>query len=188
MHSDQQYIEALRHQDQAGIRAIYQQHARAAARWVGQRGGSEADAQDIFQEALMTVYEKALDPAFVLTCPLGALLHLIWSRRWVDRLRRSGRESEVRNMEERRYTLEESAGDADLLSIAEDALAEEARQQRLAQTFGQLSELCRQLLTLLSNGAPARDASEQLQLNSVDTLYRRKNACTQRWRALFLEA
>lgn len=185
MHTDHRYIEALRHNDTRLVREIYDQHATQARRWVEQRGGSADDAQDVFQEALIAVYDKATDHNFVLTCPLGALLHIIYSRKWVDRLRLKTRETGVRNQEEIRYNLEVAD---DALSIAESVLAEAEQQQRLAHTFAQLSELCRQLLSLLSNGTPPRDAAQQLQMNSVDTLYRRKNACAERWRALVAAA
>lgn len=185
MHADHRYIEALRRHSERDIREIYTQHSAQALRWVVARGGSPDDARDIFQEALMAVFEKAQQPDFVLTCPLGALLHVIWSRKWIDRLRQKGREAEVRNEEERRYNLEVAD---DVLTVAEDTLAEQSRQERLARAFGQLSDLCRQLLTLLSNGTAAKEAAETLQMNSVDTLYRRKNACTERWRAIYHES
>ncbi|MCC6279831.1 MAG: hypothetical protein IT262_04475 [Saprospiraceae bacterium] len=184
MHPDQQYIEALRRNDPRGIRKIYELHAAQALRWVRNNNGTEDDAGDIFQEALMVVYEKSLDPDFTLTCPLGALLHVIWSRKWIDRLRQKNRESAVRKQEETRY---DSDTTEDTLVLAEDMLAGQARQERMSRTFIQLSELCRQLLRMLSDGVAPRAAADQLQMNSVDTLYRRKNACTQRWRELYLQ-
>ncbi len=184
MHSDHHYIDALRNNDPRGIREIYQRFSTQALRWVTQHHGSPADAQDIFQEAVMAVYEKALEPAFVLTCPMGALLHVIYSRKWIDRLRQKGREAEVRIANESRYT-EDIAEDT--LTLAEETLAEQARQQRLGKAFAELSELCRRLLGLISDGIRPQEAAVQLGLNSVDTLYRRKNACVQRWRAVYLE-
>lgn len=184
MHPDQQYIEALRRNDPRGIRKIYELHAAQALRWVRNNNGTEDDAGDIFQEALMVVYEKSLDPEFTLTCPLGALLHVIWSRKWIDRIRQKNRESTVRKQEETRY---DSDTTEDTLVLAEDMLAGQARQERMSRTFTQLSELCRQLLRMLSDGVAPRAAADQLQMNSVDTLYRRKNACTQRWRELYLQ-
>lgn len=184
MHTDQNYIEALRNNDPRGIREIYQRYSEQAIRWVSQHHGSVDDAKDIFQEAIVALYEKALDPAFVLTCPLGAILHVIYSRKWIDRLRSKNRDAEVRKMGEERYN--EEIG-SDVLELAEETLAEQARQKRLANAFAALSELCRNLLTLLSNGIRPPEAAEQLGLNSVDTLYRRKNACVQRWRAVYLE-
>lgn len=185
MHADHHYIEALRTNDSRGIREIYHRFSGQAQRWVSQHHGTAADARDIFQEALMALFEKALDPAFVLTCPMGAILHVIYSRKWIDRLRQKGREAEVRKAEEWRYT--DDAVAEDVLSMAEEALAEQARQEQLGRAFAQLSELCRRLFTLLSDGIAPREAAEQLDLNSTDTLYRRKNACVQRWRALYQE-
>ena len=183
MHSDQQYIDALRHNDARLIREIYQQHSSKVMRWVISHGGTADDARDVFQEAIMAIVSKAQDENFVLTCPLGALLHVISSRKWIDRVRQRGRDAGVRKEEERRYTDEY---DKDTLTIAEETIAEQQKQERLSQTFQKLSDLCRQLLTLLSNGVSSKDAAEQLQMNSVDTLFRRKNACIGRWRELFL--
>lgn len=182
MHTDQQYIEALRRNDERRIREIYKQHSSQTIRWVVARGGSAEDARDIFQEALVALFEKAQNLEFVLTCPLGALLHVICSRKWVDRIRQKNRDTGVRKEEELRYA---SEADEDVLVEAEEVLAEQARQARLRTAFQQISELCQRLLTLLANGTKAPEAASLLQMNSVDTLYRRKNACTERWRELY---
>lgn len=182
MHPDHRYIEALRTNDRKAIREIYQQHEQNILRWVINRGGSADDARDVFQDALIALFEKAQNTDFVLTCPLGALLHVICSRKWIDRLRSKGKDAEVRNEEERRYSQEH---DPDTLTIAEDAITEQQHQERLSRAFAHLSELCRQLLTLVSQGITPLIASQQLQMNSVDTFYRRKNACIARWRELY---
>src|SRR5690349_15559311 len=164
------------------IREIYRQHAGQTLRWVVARGGTAEDARDIFQEALMALFEKAQQADFQLTCPLGALLHVICSRKFIDRLRQKGRDREVRNETELRYSGEH---DTDAVTLAEETLAEQQKQERLALAFEQISELCRRLLTHLSNGMPPKEAAEKLEMSSVDTLYRRKNACIERWRELF---
>jgi RNA polymerase sigma factor (sigma-70 family) len=182
MHEDQRHIEALRRNDPAGIREIYKLYSTQALRWIVRNQGTADDARDVFQEALMAVYEKALNPDFALSCPLGALLHIIYSRKWIDRLRQKGREAEVRKTEETRYNLEVVE---DAATLAEDALAAQAQQSRLAEAFAELSELCRNMLRLLGEGSAPREVATQLQMNSVDTLYRRKNACMQRWREVY---
>ncbi len=182
MHTDHRYIEALRRNDERAIREIYKQHSAQTIRWVVARGGSSADAQDIFQEALVAIFQKAQNLDFVLSCPFGALLHVICSRKWVDRIRQKGRDSGVRKAEEIRY---ETEADGDTLVEAEEVMAEQDRHTRLRVAFLQISELCQQLLTLLSNGTKPVEAAAILQMNSVDTLYRRKNACTERWREVY---
>ena len=93
MHTDHRYIEAFRSNDERGIREIYKQHSSQTIRWVVSRGGSSDDAQDIFQEALVAIFEKAQNLDFVLTCPIGALIHVICSRKWVDRIRQKNRDA-----------------------------------------------------------------------------------------------
>ena len=181
MHIEHLYIEAFRKNDPLLIREIYARYSISAMRWIQKQGGSIEDAKDIFQDTLMIIYDKAQQPDFVLTCPFGALLHIIYTRKWVDRLRLKNREAMVRNAEELRY---ESEFSEDATIVAEAALAEQKRQEQMAHTFQKLSERCRQLLSLLSNGMSPRDAVEHMDMNSVDTLYRRKNACMQRWREL----
>ncbi|MFN0035694.1 MAG: RNA polymerase sigma factor [Saprospiraceae bacterium] len=182
MHTDHRYIEALRRNDERVIREIYKQHSAQTMRWVAARGGSADDAQDIFQEALIALFEKAQNADFVLTCPLGAMLHVICSRKWIDRIRQKGRDAGVRKEEEIRY---ETEAQGDVLVEAEEVLAEHHRHTRLRIAFHQLSDLCQRLLTLLSDGTKPIEAAELLQMNSVDTLYRRKNACTERWREVY---
>lgn len=182
MHSDHRYIEALRSNDARAIREIYKQHSAQTIRWVVSRGGSAADAQDIFQEAIVAIFEKAQNGDFVLSCPFGALLHVICSRKWIDRIRQKGKDAGVRKEEELRYA---SEAEGDVLVEAEEILADQARHTRLRVAFLQISELCQKLLTLLANGTKPAEAAQILQMNSVDTLYRRKNACTERWREVY---
>jgi RNA polymerase sigma factor (sigma-70 family) len=186
MHPDHQYIEALRNNDPGGIQAIYANYSDQVKRWIVQHNGTVADARDVFQEAMIALFDKSRDPDFVLTCPLGALVHIICSRKWIDRLRTQNRESEVRKLEEARYTTDETPTDA--LVAMEETLAAEAGQQKLAAAFARLSDLCRELLSMLTGEVSPRETAEKLNMNSVDTLYRRKNACIQRWRALYAES
>ena len=183
MHPDHRFIEALRTADPRGTREIYETYAREALRWVLNNNGTADDAADIFQEAVMAIFEKSQKPDFVLTCPLGALLYLIYSRKWIDRLREKKRDATVRIAEESRYEREKS--DEGHLFLAEQIADEAAQKSRLARAFDQLTDLCRSLLNLLGQGIAPAEAARQLQMNSVDTLYRRKNACMARWRALY---
>lgn len=179
-HSDDQHIQALRRGDFSVLDAIYQEHAPAIRKWVANNNGSYADAQDIFQEAIIALHQKAQDKDFVLTCPLGALLFSICRNKWLNQLRKKNREAEVRILEESRYKDE-----GELTSTLEAVEEEEIRQRKLDVTFEQLSELCQKLLRLLVSGVSSAEAAVQLGMTDANTVYRRKNACTERWRTLY---
>lgn len=179
-HADHQYIEALRKGDFSILTEIYQSHAATVSRWVQQNSGSIDEAQDVFQEGIIALHQKANDPNFILSCPIGALLFRICQNKWLYALRKKRRETEVRKLEVRKYD-DESA----LVSNLEAVEEEELRQERLDRTFKQLSELCQQLLRLLMTGVKPAAAAVQLEMTDANTVYRRKHACEGRWRTLY---
>ena len=62
----QDLLEALLAGDNKGIREIYRLYLPRAANLITRNGGNAEDAKDIFQEALVIIYEKASKPDFQL--------------------------------------------------------------------------------------------------------------------------
>jgi RNA polymerase sigma factor (sigma-70 family) len=179
-HADQRYLEAMRAGDFSGLDELYREHAPNVRRWVTRNNGSAADAQDVFQEAIIALHQKAQDPDFVLTCPIGALLFQICRNKWLTELRKKSRESEVRIAEQERYESDDS-----LVPAVEAVEEASIRQRRLDEAFRQLSEICQQLLQLLAEGVSSAEVAVQLSMSNANTVYRRKSACVDRWRTLF---
>ncbi|MTB53817.1 RNA polymerase sigma factor [Lewinella sp. W8] len=179
-HPDHQYIEALRRGDFSVLDDIYRSHGPTVSSWVQKNSGSVDDAQDIFQEGIIALHQKANDPDFVLTCPIGALLFRICQNKWLYALRKIRREAEVRKIEVRKYDDERT-----MISQLEAIEEEQLRQERLDRTFRQLSELCQQLMRLLMTGIKPAAAATQLGMTDANTVYRRKHACEGRWRTLY---
>ncbi len=180
-HPDNKYIRSLRAGDYSVLSAIYREQAAATRQWVLKNNGSIADAQDVFQESILALYQKVADPNFVLTCPIGALLLSIARNKWLKILAQKKREAGVRLAEEARYKTE----DKQFVSLLEAVEEEEMQQKKLDATFQQLSETCQKLLQLIAKGSPTAMMVEQMGMNDANTLYRRKNACIGRWQTLF---
>ena len=63
--------------------------------------GSYDDARDVFQEALITLYEKTNDETFVLTCKISTYLYSVSRRLWLKRLQQLGKfVNSIDNLEE----------------------------------------------------------------------------------------
>ena len=184
-HKDHLYIEALYNSDTRLIKEIYQNHSEQIHKWILKNNGTTDDAKDIFQEALLTIYTKACDPDFILTCPFGAFLFRICRNKWIDKLRQKGRTEEVRIIEEKRYKVEE---EQKVIPKVEEVEEENIKQQKLDKTFKKLSELCQQLLTLVADGRSSSEIVEKMEMAEANTFYRRKNACIERWRTLYKAA
>lgn len=179
-HPDHVYLVALRENDSRKLEELYAVCSPGIIRWVTANNGTLADARDLLQEALLSLHGSAYKADFVLTCPINALVFTICRNQWVNQLRRKKKEAEVRIAEAERYipeTITESA--------YEKWESERLEQERLDQSFLQLSETCQKLLKLLGRGVPVAEAAEQLGMPAANTVYRRKNACLQRWRELF---
>jgi RNA polymerase sigma factor (sigma-70 family) len=179
-HEDHRYIEALRKGDSRMLEELYQRFSKPVINWVSNNNGSNADARDVFQEAIIALYNKACDPAYTLTCPIGALLIQICKNKWIDQIRKKSKDKGVRSAELERYE-----GEQRTVSELEAMEEEEIRQSRLENAFAQLSDLCRQMLKLYSEGVKAEVIRAQLKMKNINTLYRRKNACTERWRTIY---
>src|SRR5947209_1395404 len=85
-HPDQKYIAALVQNDTALLEELYRKYNGKIKAMVLQNNGTEADAADIFQEALLTIYNRAVSTGFELTCPFEAFLYLVCKRMWLHEL------------------------------------------------------------------------------------------------------
>ncbi len=164
-HSDQKYIQALLDNDRKGIQEIYEKFSKRIRQFVVSNNGSAKDAQDLFQESLIAIYQKARKSEFVLSCPFEAYLYMVCRSKWINELNKRKKVG---------VTIEELKG----FSNEEDAntLAEETEraqeQDILFQTeFNKLSEGCIKLLSLSWKGEHMEKVAQQL---DVSYAYARK--------------
>jgi RNA polymerase sigma factor (sigma-70 family) len=175
------YLQALCAGDSKLIRGIYQQYAAQIQRWVLSNNGSSDDAQDLFQESLIAIYDRYCGAA-PMNYAFGALLFTICKRKWYDQIKEKNRESVVRKIEEDRYQ-----SDHVLLVDADAALSEQKKQAVLDKTFLQLSAQCQQLLDLLSKGSSNEEMAQQLGLANANAVYQSKHRCMSRWKELYTQ-
>lgn len=99
--------------------------------------GSYDDARDIFQEAMITLYEKAQSESFVLTCQIKTYVYSVCRRLWLKRLQQTGRYSNTLDNLDETVPVEED------LEIHEKRNAEFAIMDRALNSLG---EPCKSLL------------------------------------------
>jgi len=179
-HADHALILALRKGDFSVLNRVYADNAATITSWITKNSGSLADAKDLFQEGVIALHQKANDPDFVLTCPIGALLFRICQNKWLYALRKKKRSAEVRDALP--LPSEDEGNVHDLLEAVEE---EGIRQRNMKAAFAELSELCQRLLQLLAKGLPAATIAAELDMAEANTVYRRRHACGKRWRTLY---
>lgn len=155
-HSDQKYIEALLNNDPVLLDELYRKYSGKIKWMVLQNRGNEADAADIFQEALLSIYHKARTQNFVLTCPLDAFLYLICKNKWLNELSKR-KTHPVTIIEDDGYNLGE-----DSFKLAEDCTLQEERFKLLSEKVGELGDACKALLQLSWSGNSMEEVAEKL--------------------------
>jgi RNA polymerase sigma factor (sigma-70 family) len=99
--NEQKLLEGLAHNDRKAIEAIYKQHFNMVQSLILSNNGYPDDARDIFQEAMIVLYEKARSGSFELNSQLKTYLYSVCRRLWLKRLSQQQRFSpEVDNLEE----------------------------------------------------------------------------------------
>jgi len=104
--------------------------------------GTEDDAADIFQDALLSVYDRAKDGNFILTCPLDAFLYLICKNKWINELRKR-KNAKVTITDAEGYNIGE-----DSFKLAEEFILQQQRKSFLLEKLEELGNTCRELLLL----------------------------------------
>jgi len=167
---DQKYILAIQHNDTRGLQAIYQVFYPRIQRFIQQNGGSLADAQDIFQEALVIIFKKIKSGNFTLSSGFYTLLYGICRNLWGNQLQKKSR-TEVTLLSDYKYTIE--PGFESLIEAAEE-------QQIFWDAFKKLSTDCQQILQLFFAKVKMAKIVEEMQLSSVAYAKKRKFQCKEK--------
>jgi RNA polymerase sigma factor (sigma-70 family) len=135
--TEQQLLEGLALNDRKAIETIYKRHYNMVQALVLNNSGYPDDARDIFQEAMIVLYEKVRSGSFELNCQLKTFLYSVCRRLWLKRLGQLKRSfSEVENLQ-------------DTVPIEDELERHEQRNrdfQVMEQSMLSLGEPCRSLL------------------------------------------
>ena len=98
---DRLLLKGLAENDKESIETIYRMNYTMIQTFVLNNNGSVDDARDIFQEAMVVLYEKSKATTFSLTCQIRTYVYSICRRLWLKRLQALSKFSvQVENLEE----------------------------------------------------------------------------------------
>jgi RNA polymerase sigma factor (sigma-70 family) len=170
VHDDQRYLTALLTNDVVLINEIYKKCASKVKSFIIFNNGTAADAADIFQEALVDIYNQAKYKNLQLSCPFEPYLLLICKRKWLNELKKRAA-SPVTKL------------DDSLLHIGEDTFAEaeklelqKERAKLFLAAFGQLGERCQEIIRCSLKGDAQEKVAEALGV-TYGYLRKKKSEC-----------
>lgn len=91
LNQENDLLKGLAANDTDAIETIYRDNFQAVKAFVIKNNGYVDDAMDIFQEAMIVLFEKVKSGSFVLSCQLQTYLYSICRRLWLKRLQKNNR-------------------------------------------------------------------------------------------------
>lgn len=88
---EKELLNGIAGNDSRAIERVYKENFGLIQNFILRNNGSFDDARDIFQEAMLVLYEKSRQSHFSLTCQLKTYIFSISRRLWLKRLQQSNR-------------------------------------------------------------------------------------------------
>jgi RNA polymerase sigma factor (sigma-70 family) len=84
--NEQVLLEGLAKNERLAIETLYRQHYKMVQSLIINNQGTIDDARDVFQEAMIVLYEKAKSGSFELHCQIKTYVYSVSRRLWLKRL------------------------------------------------------------------------------------------------------
>lgn len=174
---EQLLLKGLAHNDKKAVEAIYRDNYTTIQSFILNNNGTVDDARDIFQEAMIVLYEKSGLESFSLNCQIKTYLYSICRRLWLKRLQQLTRfNSPVESLEE--------------IVAVEDDIAEHTKRNEdftlMEHAMSKIGEPCKSLLDayyLLKKSM--QEISVEFGYTNADNAKTQKYKCLVRLKKLF---
>ena len=160
---DDKILELIEKGDETAIDVLYKDNFRMMAKMVMSNNGTEDDAKDIFQEALIIFWQKVRSKNLTLTSKISTFLYSICQNLWRKELTRKSRESneEVDSIEYTDYDKEE-------------------RINAIRKCVESMGDTCRKVLSLYYfDGLSMNEIAERMDFSNSNTAKTKKYKCKQ---------
>jgi RNA polymerase sigma factor (sigma-70 family) len=170
IHADQRFVTGLLQNETAVVKEIYERFSSKVKSYIVQNNGSEEDAADIFQEALIDIYRQAKEKALRLTCPFEPFLLLICKRKWLNEMRKR-KLKKVTNDPEQLSDMGEDA-----VALAEQLQLQDDKTRLFMAMFEKRGEKCREIIRWCLSGRPQEEVASALGV-TYGYLRKKKSEC-----------
>lgn len=159
---DDEIIEKIKKGDESAIDFLYQKYFRMMLRLVQKNSGTEEEAKDIYQEALIVFWQKVVSGQLVLSSKISTYLYSICRNLWHKELERK-----------RRYSSGETKENTEELDVHQ-----KEHITIIHKCIHDLGETCKHVLSYYYfDGMSMNDIAEKLGFANADTAKTKKYKC-----------
>ena len=170
-------LKGLAANDRKSVETVYKMNYNLVHSLVINNNGTADDAKDIFQEAMIVLYEKSRNSSFELNCQIRTYVYSVARRLWLKRLQQAGRFSG-------------DIGHAEQTVPVDDDLEDQQRKDVdfgiMEKSMGSLGEPCRGLLeAFYLQKRQMQDIAQQFGYTNAENAKTQKYKCLMRLKKLF---
>lgn len=174
---DELILAEIRKNNEAALGELYKTHYPMVVNLVCSNSGTEQEAKDVYQEAVLAFYERTQQPEFVLTCKIKTYLYAVCRRLWLKRLAEKKRFS---------ISIPETETFEGVEEETSDALEKEAKFKHMATALNALGEPCRSIIEdFYIHDFSMEFISVKFGYTTADNAKNQKYKCLQRLKKLF---
>ncbi len=171
-------LEGLAKSDSKAIETIYKENYNLVQSLIVNNSGTTDDAKDIFQEAIVVLYEKVKSGGFELNCQLKTYIYSVSRRLWLKKLAQ----------QQSRFPL--SDHHEDLSIVVEDDIEEHEQRdmefKTMDQAIQQIGEPCKSLLeAFYMQKKTMQEIAYNFGYTNADNAKTQKYKCLTRLKKLF---
>lgn len=178
--TDSEFIDGLKNDNDVALSALYKKYFNVVLKYVLNNSGTEEEAQDIYQETVIVLYNNARKPDFTLNCAMQTYIYSVAKRLWLKQL----------NKHSHIFKLSENADeDGTLVDVGSDIHEHEEKEKqlfRMNESLVGLGEPCKTLIEdFYIKRLSMEEISEKFGYTNADNAKNQKYKCLQRLKRLF---
>jgi len=159
--NDSEIIAKIKRGDETALDFLYKKNYRMMVKMIIKNNGSEEEAKDIYQEALIVFWQKILSEDFTLTSKISTYLYSVCQNLWRKELERKSK-----------LTNEES-NNSEIVDIDK-----KERIEIINRCINDLGETCKKILTYYYfDKLSMNDIAEKMGFANSDTAKTKKYKC-----------
>ena len=175
--NEQVLLKGLAKSDKKAVETIYKENFNMVQALIIRNNGSTDEAKDIFQEAMIVLYEKVRSGTFELNCQIKTYVFSVCRRLWLKRLQQLNKYST------------EVDGLQDVIVVEEEVEAHERRNsefQLMEKAINNLGEPCKSLLeAYYLQKKTMQEIAGNFGYTNADNAKNQKYKCLMRLKKLF---
>ena len=169
LNDDSKLLDALRNSDEEALAELFRQNRRPITSLVTRNQGSEDDAEDVLQEAVVVLWQRVRSGSFEYQSKLSTFIYATAKNIWFRRLARQRRELPAAE-----ETLDMASSDANPL----EEMEENERVMAVQKAMGQIGNPCRDLLLFFYwEERSMEEIAVKLGFANADTVKSKKYQC-----------